>query len=49
MTGFVLYFFSDVVLALGLSDSIPVVLAAWTPSGVTLLLGLAMLLHLEDG
>lgn len=49
MTGFVLYFFSDVVLALGLSDSIPVVLAAWTPTGVTLLLGLAMLLHLEDG
>ena len=49
MTGFVLYFFTDVVLALGLSDSIPVVLAAWTPSGVTLLLGLAMLLHLEDG
>ncbi len=49
LTGFVLYFFSDVVLALGLSDSIPVVLAAWTPSGVTLLLGIAMLLHLEDG
>ncbi len=49
LTGFVLYFFSDVVFALGLSDSIPVTLAAWTPSGVTLLLGLAMLLHLEDG
>ncbi|MEE8393276.1 MAG: LPS export ABC transporter permease LptG [Rhodospirillales bacterium] len=49
MTGFVLYFFSDVVYALGLSDSIPVTLAAWTPSGVATLLGLAMLLHLEDG
>jgi lipopolysaccharide export system permease protein len=49
LTGFVLYFFSDVVFALGLSDSIPVILAAWTPSGVTTLLGLAMLLHLEDG
>ncbi len=49
LTGFVLYFFSDVVFALGLSDSIPVALAAWTPSGVTMLLGLAMLLHLEDG
>jgi len=49
LTGFVLYFFSDVVFALGLSDSIPVTLAAWTPSGVTTLLGLAMLLHLEDG
>lgn len=49
MTGFILYFFSDVVFALGLSDSIPVTLAAWTPSGVATLLGLAMLLHLEDG
>jgi len=49
LTGFILYFFSDVVFALGLSDSIPVMLAAWTPSGVTTLLGLAMLLHLEDG
>jgi len=49
MTGFVLYFFSDIVFALGLSDSIPVALAAWTPSGVATLLGLATLLHLEDG
>ncbi len=49
LTGFVLYFFSDIVFALGLSDSIPVVLAAWTPCGVATLLGLATLLHLEDG
>jgi lipopolysaccharide export system permease protein len=49
LAGFLLYFFSDVVFALGLSDSIPVVLAAWTPSGVATLLGLATLLHLEDG
>lgn len=49
LTGFIVYFFSDLIFALGLSDSIPVTLAAWTPSGVTTLLGLAMLLHLEDG
>ena len=49
LTGFILYFFSDIVFALGLSDSIPVILAAWTPAGVATLLGLAMLLHLEDG
>ncbi len=48
-TGFLLYFFSDLIFALGLSGSIPVVLAAWTPSGVAILLGLTMLLHLEDG
>jgi lipopolysaccharide export system permease protein len=28
---------------------IPIVLAAWTPAGVTLMLGIATLLHLEDG
>jgi len=49
LTGFILYFFSDIVFALGLSDSIPITLAAWTPSGVATLLGLATLLHLEDG
>ena len=49
LTGFALYLFSDVVFALGLSDSIPVTLAAWSPSGVALLLGLTTLLHLEDG
>lgn len=49
LTGFMLYFFSDIVFALGLSGSIPVTLAAWTPSGVATLLGLAMLLHMEDG
>lgn len=49
MTGFLLFFFSDVVFALGLRESIPVALAAWTPSGVCTLLGLAMVFHLEDG
>jgi len=49
LTGFVLYFFSDIVFALGQSDAIPAVLAAWTPSGVATLLGLTTLLHLEDG
>lgn len=48
-SGFLLYFMSSVVYALGLSSSIPVVLAAWTPAGVSMLLGVATLLHLEDG
>ena len=46
---FLLYFLADVVHALGLSANVPTLLAAWTPAGVTLMLGLAMLLHLEDG
>lgn len=48
-SGFALYFLSDVVFALGLSSTIPIVLAAWTPAGVTWLLGTSLLLHLEDG
>ncbi len=47
--GFFLYFMSDLVFALGLSSRIPEVLAAWTPATVTTLLGVASLLHLEDG
>lgn len=49
LTGFVLHFMSDLVSAFGLSDRIPVVLAAWTPATVASLLGAAFLLHLEDG
>jgi lipopolysaccharide export system permease protein len=49
LSGFALYFFSDIVFALGVSGSIPVTLAAWTPSGIATLLGLATLLHFEDG
>ena len=47
--GFAVYAISDVVLALGLSGSVPAVLAAWTPAGVCTLLGIATLFHLEDG
>lgn len=49
LTGFLLYFVSSFVFALGLTGKLPVVLAAWTPAGVSLMLGTAMLLHLEDG
>lgn len=49
LTGFLVYFLSNFVFALGLSSKIPVVLAAWTPAGVSLMLGIASLLHLEDG
>jgi lipopolysaccharide export system permease protein len=49
LAGFLLYFVSDIVFALGLSDKVPVLLAAWTPTGVSLIFGVSMLLHLEDG
>ena len=47
--GFTLYFVSNIVFALGLSAKLPVLLAAWTPTGVSLIFGVSMLLHLEDG
>ena len=47
--GFVLFFVSNLVAALGLSRAIPVDLAAWAPAAFTALLGTALLLHLEDG
>jgi len=46
---FALYFLSDVVLALGLAAAIPVALAAWTPAGVSWLIGASLVFHLEDG
>ncbi len=49
LTGFILYFISDLITALGFRQSIPIVLAAWAPSGICFLLGLAMVFHLEDG
>jgi len=48
-TGFLLYFLSDVVYALGVSSKLPVVMAAWSPALITAFLGISVLLHLEDG
>jgi len=47
--GFLTYFLTDLVFALGLSGRIPVELAAWAPALVATLLGSAAILHLEDG
>jgi|TARA_A100001037_G_C15125533_1_gene625978 lipopolysaccharide export system permease protein len=49
LAGFFLFLLTNVIQALGLGSTIPFVLAAWTPAGVSLLAGLTMLLHLEDG
>ena len=47
--GFLLYFLTDLSLALGSSGYIPAFLAAWSPAIITMFLGLAALFHLEDG
>jgi lipopolysaccharide export system permease protein len=48
-TGFLLYFLTDLIYAFGLSGSIPVALAAFSPSLIIMFVGGAALLHLEDG
>jgi lipopolysaccharide export system permease protein len=47
--GFLLFFASNLVAALGLSRAIPVHLAAWSPATITALLGATILFHQEDG
>jgi lipopolysaccharide export system permease protein len=49
LTGFFVFITTDIVLTLGVSETIPVMMAAWTTAAVTLLLGISALLHLEDG
>jgi lipopolysaccharide export system permease protein len=49
MIGFVVFFMSNFLIALGASHQIPVFLAAWSPALLCLLLGIAALLTLEDG
>jgi lipopolysaccharide export system permease protein len=47
--GFVFYFFSKIVYAFGLSQTVPQVLAAWAPALMASFVGLGGLFHLEDG
>ncbi len=49
LTTFVLFILTEVVHAIGLGGGVPVILAAWTPAGVSLLAGVALLMHMEDG
>jgi lipopolysaccharide export system permease protein len=49
VSGFILHFFTDVIFAFGSAGTLPVMLAAWTPSIVVIMIGAALLLHLEDG
>ena len=48
-TGFALYFIRNLAQILGENGQIPVLLAAWAPAVATLLLPIALILHLEDG
>ncbi len=49
LCGFLLYFFSRITNVLGLSQSLPMILAAWGPILIFAPLCISALLHLEDG
>jgi lipopolysaccharide export system permease protein len=49
VTGFLVFFITDIVNALALSGTLPVVIAAWSMPIVALVASIGMLLHLEDG
>jgi lipopolysaccharide export system permease protein len=49
LTGVLLHVLSNLIFAIGLSSHLPVALAAWTPAGIALMLGIYGLMSLEDG
>jgi lipopolysaccharide export system permease protein len=49
MIGFIVFFLSSFLQALGSSNQIPVVMAAWSPACISFLLGLSVMINLEDG
>ena len=47
--GFMVYFVTNIIYAFGASGSLPIILAAWAPTLIVLMISSAALLHLEDG
>jgi lipopolysaccharide export system permease protein len=47
--GFLIYFVTNIIYALGAAGDLPIVLAAWAPSLIVTMGAIATLLHLEDG
>jgi len=49
VTGFFLYFFKDMVFALGVSGGLPPIIAAWLPPIITVMVGAVLVFNQEDG
>jgi lipopolysaccharide export system permease protein len=49
ITGFLLHFMTDIIFAFGSAGTLPVMLAAWSPAIIVIMIGTALLLQLEDG
>ena len=49
VSGFFIYFLTNIIYAFGASGALPIMLAAWAPTLIVLMISSAALLHLEDG
>ena len=49
LSGFGIYFFSDLTRALGQSGILPILLAATAPALASILIGMTLVFHQEDG
>lgn len=49
ITGFVVYFMTQIIYAFGLSGYLPEVMAVWTPIIITTCLSVTLLLQMQDG
>lgn len=49
VVGFLIYYVSGLISAMGLAGTIPIIMAAWAPVGISILVGVVLMLHLEDG
>ncbi len=47
--GFLIFFLSSFLQALGISQQIPIALSAWSPAMISFLLGLSVMMTFEDG
>ncbi|HCR85550.1 MAG TPA: hypothetical protein DIV86_02615 [Alphaproteobacteria bacterium] len=48
LVGFVIYFASNLVFSLGLSGTLPTIVAAWVPVLITFLISLFLIIHYEE-
>lgn len=48
-SGFLLYFLSDLAVALGGAGRVQPIIAAWSPASIALMIGVTVLLYNEDG
>ena len=48
-TGFLFFFITRITYALGISNILPIILSVWIPVAVFIMIGMSIILHIEDG